>query len=38
MDDASRAEDDVGEEREEALRRLSEAEAALDSIADARAR
>ena len=38
MDDASRAEEEVDEEREVTLRRLSEAEAALDSIADARAR
>lgn len=38
MDEASLVQDAADEEREEALRRLAEAEAALDSIADARAR
>lgn len=38
MDEAGSAGDAVNEEREEALRRLSEAQAALDSIAEARAR
>ncbi|HEU5312054.1 MAG TPA: hypothetical protein VFV24_11425 [Candidatus Eisenbacteria bacterium] len=38
MDEASSADDAANEEREEAMRRVAEAEAALDSIADARAR
>ena len=38
MDGASSADDAANEEREEAMRRVAEAEAALDSIADARAR
>jgi hypothetical protein len=38
MEEVSRAEEASEEEREEALRRLAEAQAALDSIADARGR
>lgn len=38
MEEASIVEGASDEEREEALRRLSEAQAALDSIADARGR
>jgi hypothetical protein len=36
MDEASQAESRTDEEREEALRRLHEAQAALDSISGAR--
>jgi len=38
MDEAGSADAAANEEREEALRRLAEAQAALDSIAEARAR
>lgn len=38
MEEATRSEEVSREEREEALRRLTEAQAALDSIADARRR
>jgi hypothetical protein len=38
MEEATRSEEVSREEREEQLRRLTEAQAALDSIADARGR
>ena len=36
MDETTQKEDEVGEEREAAQRRVAEAQAAIDSIVDAR--